>query len=188
MPARGSPGARVRVAALADHPAAVPAVAAWLHAQWMAAWGQTPAECEADLRGRLRTDALPLAFVAMAGREPVGTASLVLDEHPLGGGPVCMLSCVYVPPAERGRGVGEALCRHAAAWAMAHQRHPLGLFTRDAAAWYERLGWTLVAHVPVVDPGGPVLGAYLEGPRPRAARAVAARPGARAFRPCAFPA
>jgi GNAT superfamily N-acetyltransferase len=187
-PARASRSARVRVAPLVHHPAAVPIVASWLHAQWFAAWGRTPAQCEADLRERLQAAALPIAFVALAGQVPVGTASLDVDEHPLDGHAICALSCVCVPPAWRGLGVGRALCAHVAAWGAARGHPTLGLFTRDAAAWYERLGWALVAHVPVADPGGCVLGAYLEGPvRAACGRARAPAPDP-AIRPGAMPA
>ena len=151
-----------RVVALAEHPAALPVVAGWLHDEWWGAWGLSLAQAQAGLRARMQHRALPLALLALAGDLPVGTASLVHDEHPLDAGTICSLADVYVAPAWRQRGVGRLLCSRAVELAQTLQPHPTGLYTRDTEAFYRHLGWTKLLDTPVRHPVAPTLGAYME--------------------------
>ena len=152
----------VSVVALADHPAALPVVAGWLHREWLQAWNLTKAQAVAEMRVRMNRGALPMALVALAGRTPVGTASLVDDAHPSNAAPICSLAGVYVTPRWRRRGVGRLLCRHAVELAAGLRHQPVGLYTRDAEAFYLRIGWTRVADAPLRDPAAPTLGVYME--------------------------
>ena len=156
----------VSVVALVDHPAALPVVAAWLHREWLQAWNLTKAESLAETRVRMNRGALPLALVALAGRTPVGTASLVDDAHPSDAATICSLAGVYVTPRWRRRGVGRLLCTGAVELAARLQHQPVGLYTRDAEAFYLRIGWTKVADAPLRDPVAPTMGAYMEWQRP----------------------
>ena len=51
------------------------------------------------------------------------------------------LAGVFVLPEHRGRGVGERLVAHAMSWAAAQRVETLHLYTRDAVALYQKLGW-----------------------------------------------
>lgn len=134
-------GAAIRTALLANQPAAVAQVAQWLHRQWFDALGYSPTHTEALLRRRLNRDQAPLALVALAGREPVGTAAIVEDELPVDGGPAFCLSGVYVLPHWRGAGIGARLCRRAQREARRLKLASLGLYTSDCQAYYAGLGW-----------------------------------------------
>lgn len=152
----------VSVVALADHAVALPVVAGWLHREWLRAWDLTQAESLAETRARMNRGVLPLALVALAGRTPVGTASLVDDAHPLNAASICSLAGVYVVPRWRRRGVGRLLCARAVELGAALRRQPVGLYTRDAEAFYLRIGWTRVVDAPLRDPAAPTLGVYME--------------------------
>ncbi len=145
------PAAPFRVGYLADHPGALPAVAAWLHAEWLAAIGLAPAEAEARLRRRLNRDRVPLALVALAGDVPVGTVSLVEEEDDVPGVPPprYALAGLFVPPPWRRRGVGTLLCRRAVEEARRLRLPHLLVFTPDRAAFYARRGWRKRGDVPV---------------------------------------
>lgn len=159
----------VRVVALADHPAALPVVAGWLHREWLQAWHLSRAQALAEIEVRLHRRTLPLALVALAGRTPVGTASLVDDAHPSDATTICSLAGVYVTPRWRRRGIGRLLCTRAVALAAELGRQPVGLYTLDAEAYYLRLGWTKVVEAPLRDPLRPTPGAYMEWRRPASA-------------------
>jgi predicted N-acetyltransferase YhbS len=125
---------------LADHPALVPDVAAWLHGEWLAELGWSRADVAQELGRRLSRAGLPLALVARAGGTPVGTASLTWETDPAGA-EAALLAGVYVVPAWRSRGVASRLCRRARAEARRLALPRLCLYTVGHARFYERLGW-----------------------------------------------
>lgn len=132
----------VTIEYLADRPAHLPTLAAWLHAQW--GWltpGWTLERRVEMLRRQLRRAAVPCAFVALDGGRPAGTASLVahdMESHPEW---TPWLASVYVHRDFRRRGIGSALTERVAEEARALGVGPLYLFTPDQQALYERLGW-----------------------------------------------
>jgi predicted N-acetyltransferase YhbS len=130
-----------RVGLLADHAGLVPQVAGWLYHEWWRELGDTPGAAEARLRQRLQRDRLPLALLALDGDEPVGTVSIVVDDHPLAPGSVCCLAGLFVCPDWRRQGIGAALCQCALREARRLELPPLCLFTKDGEAFYRRLGW-----------------------------------------------
>src|SRR5687767_7511109 len=91
-------GGCVAIAHLSDHPTLVPHVAGWLYREWFRAQGATWHTARELLRRRLNRDHLPLALVAVAGAEPVGTVSLVSEDHPFEPGSVCSLAGLLVRP------------------------------------------------------------------------------------------
>ena len=147
---------------LADCPAVLPVLAGWLHREWLQRWGLTEAEACDEMRGRLNTDAMPLAWVAQLGGRPVGTVSPVPDDPPVGPGRICCLSGLYVVPAWRRRGIGGRLCRHALAQARRLDCGPVGLYTDGHEEFYRRRGWT--CETPAVIPGsdGPTLVRFMQ--------------------------
>ena len=79
--------------------------------------------------------------MALDGDAPVGHVSLV--EHNLASHPELSpwLAGTLVHRSRRGRGVGQALVRHATARAAELGVETLYLYTERARAFYERLGW-----------------------------------------------
>ena len=96
------------------------------------------------MRGFLGRDAAPIAFVALDGGVPVGTATLVANLIPGLPPYVPRLAFLYVVPEHRRRGLGAALTRHveSAAARLGHRR--LYLYATDVEPLYARLGWRVV--------------------------------------------
>jgi GNAT superfamily N-acetyltransferase len=118
------------------------AIAAWQHAAWgHLSPGETPASRRASLRGECGEGGVPSVFVALAGAQPVGTASLVADDMEARPALTPWLASVYVTPVWRGRGIASRLVRRVEAEARAHGVERLYLFTPDRQALYRRLGW-----------------------------------------------
>lgn len=134
-------GDRLRIRYLVDQPGSVPVVAGWLHDEWGRLRGYSRPDVESEVRSRLNRRRPPLALVALAGPEPVGTVSLIWDGTTEDPGPECFLSGLYVPPDWRRRGVGTRLCRRAARAAARAGVGRLRLLTSGAESYYARLGW-----------------------------------------------
>jgi predicted N-acetyltransferase YhbS len=115
-------------------------VAAWLHALWWAEDGYDLAATSAFLRAATGP-AAPCSLVAECDGEPVGTATLDIDDLPQRQDLTPWLASVLVRPDRRRQGIATALvaeiCRRAAA--QGHAR--LWLFTPDQAAFYAARGW-----------------------------------------------
>jgi ribosomal protein S18 acetylase RimI-like enzyme len=128
----------LRVEALTEAPEAFCATLA----QW-----QGPGDVEERWRARLTT--VPLNLIAFLDGEPAGIVSAtVLDERS-----VSELISLWVAPAGRGQGVGEALIAAVLAWARTQDAVGVGLGVREgnaaAIALYSRNGF--------VDEGGATL-------------------------------
>ncbi|UGY12924.1 GNAT family N-acetyltransferase [Bradyrhizobium septentrionale] len=136
----GQPKATVEY--LADHPALVPTIAAWQHAQF---GYLTPAATLEDrterLRRSLQKDALPMAIVALSeDGTPLGSAGIlaasITHKHL-----TPWLSSVYVPGEHRGQGIASALSLRAIDECAKLGFDRLYLFTPHSEAMYARLGW-----------------------------------------------
>lgn len=133
----------MRIELLADHPALLPTLAEWHHAEWGYLHPGSTLEDRIEwLRPEVQRGAIPYCLVALGeGGRALGSASVVehdMDVH-LDWTP--WLASVYVHPKHRRRGVGAALVRRATAEAGALGVRDLYLFTPDQARFYERLGW-----------------------------------------------
>jgi N-acetylglutamate synthase-like GNAT family acetyltransferase len=92
----------------------------------------------------MNRDKLPIAWVAHANGQLLGTAALRVhdldgreDLTPwLGGVFVCSPFCRL--------GIGAALCATVEAEARSQEIETLYLFTLDKQAWYSRLGWRVL--------------------------------------------
>ena len=136
----------VVVRPLAERPAYVPTVAAWLLAEWGALWpGATPDSVAADVADYVRHDELPLALVAEAGdgetARCVGTASLRAHTDGFPAALTPWLVRVYVAPDRRGDSVGRRLVQAAEAAARRLGAPELWLCTADRQRFYAALGW-----------------------------------------------
>mgnify|MGYP001586579720 CR=1 FL=1 len=71
----------VTIAYLADYPQHAPVIAEWVFRHWGRMYRMPSLEWQIErISERLNKDRLPIAFVALASGEPVGTASLKIRE------------------------------------------------------------------------------------------------------------
>src|SRR5262249_41261997 len=101
----------VRISYLIDQPEYIPQLAQWLFEQWDAILGEgTPEARIRKLEAHLNRDQLPVAWVAHANGQLLGTASLRV--HDLEGREdlTPWLGGVFVASQFRRRGIGAALC------------------------------------------------------------------------------
>ncbi len=149
----------MKIIPLAERPEFVDQVAAWGFAEWgHLNPGQTLQSRTARIREGMSIDRVPVVLVALddAGRM-VGTASLLFDD--LEGDPRNpWLASVFVPAAQRGKGIASALVLAVEAAARRLGYPKLHLFTTSAARLYGRLGWRALErreyrgeHVQVMD-------------------------------------
>lgn len=127
---------------LADHPEFIADLAPEISERWRSFLPDETVESRrAKLQGHLNTCALPIAWVAHADGEVMGTAALRV--HDLEGSEELTpwLAGVFVRPRFRGRGVASALCFavEKGAWSLGFET--LYLFTLDRQSLFARLGW-----------------------------------------------
>lgn len=132
---------QIEILPLADFPQAIPALAAWIHAEWGGLEAIPEAEIEAGLHRNSACRAIPTTFVALSGGQPAGTVSL--DTADLPGfdhlGP--WLASLFVEPGFRGQGLGSRLLKHAMGHAGRLGARPLWLWTLRDTAFFEKHGW-----------------------------------------------
>src|ERR1041385_1195752 len=135
----------VRISYLIDHPEYVPQLAQWLFEQWGAILGEKTLEVRIKkLKAHMNRDELPIAWVAHANGEPLGTASLRV--HDLDGREdlTPWLGGVFVDSHFRRRGIGSALCAMVENAARSRGIQTLHLFKLDKQEWYSRLGCSVL--------------------------------------------
>jgi N-acetylglutamate synthase-like GNAT family acetyltransferase len=135
----------VEISYLIEHPEYVPQLAQWLFEEWGSILGEeTPEVRVKKLKTHMNRDQLPIAWVAHANGQLLGTASLRV--HDLEGREdlTPWLGGVFVSPDFRGRGIGADLCATVENEATSRGIQTLYLFTLDKQAWYSRLGWTVI--------------------------------------------
>ena len=117
----------------------------WHHAEWGALYADwSAAEALAELQAHAaHQGVLPSTLVALADDGALlGSVSLVAEDAPeLADLEGPWLASLYVAPAARGRGLGEALVRQLARQAFTAGIPRLRLFTPQHRGFYERLGW-----------------------------------------------
>jgi len=136
----------VQISYLIDCPQYIAQLAQWLFEQWGSILGEKTLEARiTKLNAHMNRDQLPIAWVAHANGQLLGTAALRV--HDLEGREdlTPWLGGVFVGPQFRRRGIGEALCTTVEEAARSHGVQTLYLFTLDKQAWYSRQGWTVFA-------------------------------------------
>ena len=101
----------VRISYLVEHPEYIPELAQWLFEQWESLLGEkTPEARIKKLNAHMNRDQLPIAWVAHANGQLLGTAALRV--HDLEGREdlTPWLGGVFVGSQFRRRGIGAALC------------------------------------------------------------------------------
>ena len=152
---------RCHIAFLADHPDAVPVVAAWLHQKWFRNLDLSPSETEEKVRSWLSREEIPLALLALVDSVPVGVVSIIEDDDPLSPEPAYCLNGLYVVAPWRRRGIGGMLCRRALVEARRLGLPALSLYTRDAEFYYQGLGWKKVVDTVIESGPGIELVAFM---------------------------
>jgi N-acetylglutamate synthase-like GNAT family acetyltransferase len=132
----------VQINYLIDHPEYIPQLGQWLFEQWGAILGEeTPAARIKKLKKHVNRNTLPIAWVAHANGQVLGTAALRVHDLEDRTDLTPWLGGVLVGPEFRRRGIGEALCAAVEDAARARGIETLYLFTLDLKSWYSRLGW-----------------------------------------------
>jgi GNAT superfamily N-acetyltransferase len=138
--------AGVRISYLIEHPEYVPQLAQWVFEEWGSILGEgNPGARIKKLEAHMNRDELPIAWIAHANGQLLGTASLRV--HDLEGREdlTPWLGGVFVGTQFRRRGVGAALCNTVEEAALSRGVKTLYLFTLDKQAWYSRQGWKFLA-------------------------------------------
>jgi predicted N-acetyltransferase YhbS len=133
----------------------VPRRAALHHAQW--SWidpDWTLDEARSNLEIHTAGTAVPTTLVAFVDGELAGSVSLLQNDHSRIRRWSPWLASLLVLPEFRCRGIGARLVNEAVAIAARFGIPRLYLYTDDAAAFYARLGWSMVERVDME--GGPV--------------------------------
>ncbi|PYL51347.1 MAG: GNAT family N-acetyltransferase [Verrucomicrobia bacterium] len=136
----------LRIGYLIDHPEYMPQLAQWLFQEWDVILGEkTPEARIKKLKAHMNRDHLPIAWVAHAKGQLLGTAALRV--HDLEGREdlTPWLGGVFVGSQFRRRGIGAALCSTVVEAARSRGVETLYLFTLDKQEWYSRQGWTVLS-------------------------------------------
>lgn len=143
----------MKIVHLPDHPEFLDRIAAWQYGEWGYLDPEdSPVKRRDKLRGHLHGTGLPLTLVAVdEGGELLGSADLV--HHDLPGRPdlTPWLSCVFVAPEHRRRGVGAALTRRAVEEAAGVAAPTLYLCTWNREGFYRGRGWSTLERFTVRD-------------------------------------
>ena len=135
----------VRISYLIDHPEYIPELAQWLFERWGPILGEKTLEVRIKkLKAHMNRDELPIAWVAHANGQVLGTAALRVHDLEEREDLTPWLGGVFVGSEFRRRGIGAALSATVEDAARSRGIQTLYLFTLDKRAWYSRLGWTVL--------------------------------------------
>lgn len=136
-------------ALLADHPEAIPQIAAWYFDQWgRLGKFSSPGELEDYLQGSLNRDEIPLLVLALENEEITGVAELKYHEMDIYPEKEHWLGGIYVPAKHRGKRIASQLVQHALLTARALGISKLHLQTEQLdGGLYASLGWVPVDQV-----------------------------------------
>ena len=127
---------------LADCPQHIPTLAAWIYDYWGKQYRMHSVREQIDaISERLYRNRIPLAFVALSGSHPIGTASLKIQEMTTRKQFYHWLGSVFVIPEFRRRGIGGALVTRCETKAAEFGVSDLFLHSPDQEAFYRKLNW-----------------------------------------------
>ena len=133
---------------LARYPTYVDQISAWFFEEWGdEVEGRTVGQFSEGLNERMNIDKLPLAFVALASGDLIGTASLIYNEISSLPRYKHGLASVFVAPKLRRRGWGAKIVRAVVQIAPDYGIDELFLYTRRHTDFYQQLGWEYVQTV-----------------------------------------
>jgi N-acetylglutamate synthase-like GNAT family acetyltransferase len=155
----------LRIGYLIDHPEYMPQLAQWLFEQWGGILREkTPEIRIRKLKAHMNRDQLPIAWVAHANGQLLGTAALRV--HDLEGHEdlTPWLGGVFVGSQFRHRGIGGVLCATVEEVAQSQGIETLYLFTLDKQEWYLRQGWKVLAPCVWHERPGDIMSKVLQSP------------------------
>lgn len=130
---------------LADKPELLPTLADWFYDEWGRNNARmSPERMRSVLEEFLNTDKIPLTIITMRNSEPIGSATLKIQEMETHRQYLYWLGGVYVHPQYRRQGVGSRLVNYTAAKAKSLEVEELYLYTRSHEGFYARLGWQVI--------------------------------------------
>ena len=133
------------LSSLAQYPTYVDQISAWFFEEWGdGVEGRTIGQFSDVLIERMNIDKLPVAFVALASDELIGTASLICNEISSLPRYKHWLASVFVAPEHRRQGWGTKIVRAAVQIAPDYGIDKLFLYTRSHIDFYQQLGWEYV--------------------------------------------
>jgi GNAT superfamily N-acetyltransferase len=136
----------VTVEYLADRREFIPTVARWHHTEW---GHLRPGETVEDRAVRVERDCghreIPTTFVAAAGHQCLGSASLVVCDMDIRPTLTPWLSGVFVAPEHRRRGVGAALVERVVQEARALGKPRLYLYTPGSGSIWRLTAWNILS-------------------------------------------
>jgi len=136
----------VRVSYLIEYPEYIPQLAQWLFEQWNRILGEQGPEARIKkLKAHMNRDQLPIAWIAHANGQLLGTAALRVHDLEAREDLTPWLGGVFVGSDFRRQGIGTALCATVEEAARSRGIQTLYLFTLDKQAWYSRLGWVVLS-------------------------------------------
>src|SRR5438128_4437178 len=134
----------VQISYLIEHPEYISQLAQWLFEQWGSILGEETLEARMKkLHTHMNRDKLPIAWVAHANGQLLGTAALRV--HDLEGREdlTPWLGGVFVGSDFLRQGIGAALCAAVEDEARSRAIPTLYLFTLEKQPWCSRSGWTI---------------------------------------------
>jgi predicted N-acetyltransferase YhbS len=153
----------VGISYLIEHQEYIAQLGQWLFEQWGSILGEkTPAARIKKLKAHLNRDELPIAWVAHANGQVLGTAALRVHDLEDREDLTPWLGGVLVGPQYRRQGIGEALCAAVEEQARSRGIETLYLFTLDLEAWYSRQGWRPLAPCVWHERPGMIMGKQLQ--------------------------
>ena len=159
---------------LASVPACLPAIADWQHRQWLSSRPlmASPQLNKADetralnerisqLRLHLAASLIPVTFVMLYRREPVGSVSLVSYRATDAIHASVWLTNMFVLAEHRQQGLAQALLHRAEDYARSIQVPSLNLYAKSARDFYLKRHWRTVNSVEINSVRVDVLARYL---------------------------
>lgn len=135
----------VRIEHLGKYRAAIPEIAAWLHAQWGHLMPDVSLSMLATIfENRITPHQIPETFVALRDGEIVGTASLVDHDMSTRKDLSPWLAAVYIKAECRDEGIGSQLVQGIMDEAAFLGLKRFYLFTQNRVDFYTRLGWKVL--------------------------------------------
>ena len=129
----------VQINYLIEHPEYISQLAQWLFEQWGSILGEeTPEVRIKKLKTHMNRDKLPIAWVAHANGQVLGTAALRVHDHEGREDLTPWLGGVFVGSHFRRQGIGAALCAAVEDGARSRAIHALYLCTLQANRWPPR--------------------------------------------------
>lgn len=120
----------------------------WLYSQW---GYHDPESNQKDWYNRIKNDLfnedlLPVRFLGLIDKKPVGTASLVKNDMNTHQDLSPWLADVYVKTEDRNKGYGSILVKQVIKEAKALKYKKIYLFTPDKRSFYKNLGWQMFSN------------------------------------------